>query len=149
MSAKTLWPKVRSIFGDGEKQPILTGRMLRESGQHAPPFLLLSAFAVENALKGTKVKQILRRGDVPTFSARSKDANKPENVWGHDLPALAKDVGLTTDQLDDQMLYVLTRNIEWAGRYPGTDGKGGWFIPRYGSKDLQHIVRLINRIKRL
>jgi hypothetical protein len=115
----------------------------------APAFLLLSAFAVENALKGTRVKQIRRRGAVPNVSNRGSDAADSNRVWGHDLPALAKSVGLVTDDIDDQMLKTLKANIEWAGRYPAPSGAGKWFVPTHGTDDLRRITSLIRRIRAL
>lgn len=58
--------------------------------------------------------------------------NSDRNCWKCGAPATVTGDWFT-DQLDDQMLHVLRRNIEWAGGYPGTNGTGGWFVPRYGA----------------
>lgn len=147
-AATTLWPKVLAMLSLREGD-LLFPNQLKDFAQHGPPFLLLAAFAVENALKGTKVKQILSRGGEPAFSKAKK--NDPNRVWDHELVELAKDVGLVMDQQDEAMLHVLTRNIQWAGRYPGTEASRpeAWFVPRYGSDDLARISSLVERIKRL
>ncbi len=120
-AARDRWPKARiGVRRDGK----FYAGDFRTSLQLGPPFLLLSAFAVEKALKGTRVKQIRRSGAVPKVSKpRGKTAGETV-VWGHDLLALAASVGLQTDVIDDEMLHTLKRNIEWAGRYPGPSGVG-------------------------
>lgn len=145
-AAKTLWPKARLPIRRNRK---IYPSDLRAFAQHGPAFLLLSAFAVENALKGTRVRQIRRAGGVLDVSNRGRGGANSNKVWGHDLPALAKSIGLQTDNLDDEMLNTLKRNIEWAGRYPAASGTGEWFIPRHGSDDLQRIIKLIRRIRKL
>jgi hypothetical protein len=145
-AARTLWPKARiGVQRNGKFFPTA----FRGSMQLSPVFLLLSAFAVENALKGTKVKQIRRAGGFPKVSKPRKGLSDPMVVWGHDLPALAKSVGLKTDVIDDEMLHTLKRNIEWAGRYPGPSGTGDRFVPRHGTDDFQRIRSLIRRIRKL
>lgn len=143
-AARTLWPRVRAGFPKTGRR--FSARRFKDFQQHAPAFLLLCAFAVENALKGTKVKHIRRRGGAPVFSNRQAAA--AERVWGHDLPQLARDIMLATSSEDDERLHVLQRNIEWAGRYPRPTGKGSAFVQRYGADDLRQVVRLIARIKR-
>lgn len=145
-AAKTLWPKARTPF---RRKGSLDKHSFRTFTQHAPAFLLLSAFAVENALKGTRVKQIRRARGIPTVARPKRNAGGPNYVWGHDLPALARSIGLQTDNADDELLNTLKRNIEWAGRYPGPSGVGEGFVPRHGSQDLRRITSLIRRIKRL
>jgi hypothetical protein len=144
-AARTLWPKVRAGFPKPGRR--LYPRQFRDFQQHAPAFLLLCAFAVENALKGTKVKHIRKRESWPVFSA-ARQSPASDRVWGHDLPQLARDVRLETTADDDERLHVLQRNIEWAGRYPRPEGKGSAFIQRYGADDLRQVVSLIARIKR-
>jgi len=143
-AARTIWPKVKAVF----KKP---GRKLhrhefRGFVQHGPPFLLLCAFAVENALKGTRVRQIRRGKGTPVFAP----GRTADHVWGHDLPQLARAVGLSTSPEEDELLHVLVRNIEWAGRYPRTldPKKGAAFVQRYGPDDLQRVARFIARVKR-
>jgi len=145
-AARTLWPKARVRFRRNGK---LYAADFKESQQLGPAFLLLCAFAVENALKGTRVKQIRRAGSVPKVSKPRRGTYDAMVVWGHDLPALAHTVGLVTDEVDAEMLHTLKRNIEWAGRYPGPSGVGDWFVPRHGTNDLRVISSLIRRIRKL
>src|SRR5687767_11726959 len=88
-AAETLFQKARSGFAhDG--QPLIPSAYAESLGQ-SRAFLLLAAFALENALKGTKVKQIRERGETPVVGP---GRDSPQRVWGHDLPQLASDVGL-------------------------------------------------------
>jgi hypothetical protein len=112
-----------------------------------PAFQLLAAFALENALKGTLVRQLLARGETPIFDGGGRSSAK---VWGHELRQLAESVGLTLSRSERFFLESLERSVEWSGRYPGPGKRRYKPDPApIGSDDHRLLVALIDRIRAL
>jgi hypothetical protein len=140
-AAELLWARIDVAFSGNTWDDI---RVVTNWGG---PALLLSGYAVENLLKGLRVKQIVEKGHTPLISSKAPVAVR---VWGHNLPELAMSVGLDVKSYDSELLNTLWRNILWAGRYPTAgDGPGNQFIPRIGSNDSNQVRNLVDRLKAL
>lgn len=73
---------------------------------------LLGGYALENLLKGLRVRQIREAGGT----ARRKGKLVRE-LSGHDLAALADDAGVVLASHERFLLKRLTNTIAWGGRY--------------------------------
>jgi hypothetical protein len=137
-AAELLWGRIDAAFRGS------TGEQIQVIANWGGPALLLSGYAVENLLKGLRVKQISDSGGTPLVSSKAPAVVR---VWGHNLPELAKSVGLHLGPHDAELVNTLWRNILWAGKYPTAgDGPGNRFVPRIGSNDSEMIRALIDRL---
>ena len=74
------------------------------------PATLLYGLSLENLLKGVLIK-----------IGGSRISNWKLSRWsgsGHDLVALARDAGISLDEVECDLLARLSAYVEWAGRYP-------------------------------
>jgi hypothetical protein len=143
-AAESHWPAINRMFTRTEREFSDEEFLARRSS--TPAFQLLAAFAVENALKGTLVRQLLARGEKPVFEPNPKTS---ATVWGHKLLELADRVGLTLDRFERFLLESLERSVEWAGRYPGPGPKQDEDPIGIGSDDLKLLHGIIDRIRGL
>lgn len=80
------------------------------------PYLMLTAYAVENLLKGALV--LRDKGQIradPEFVSHGK---LPKALKSHTLVQLAADLDLNLDKRAKEALLRLERSAVWAGRYP-------------------------------
>lgn len=84
-------------------------------------YLLIAGYAIENLLKGLIVKNKLMSStpSYPPPPNRRLPKNLPSDLRSHDLVKLFKQAELQfkSDEEKDY-LDMLTKHIEWAGRYP-------------------------------
>jgi hypothetical protein len=92
-------------IAQGPTQPFL---------QHAPVFLMIAGFAVENALKAV----LLKCGRSAATQTKRGQLRIAAELQTHDLHRLARDAGITLTKAEQDLLDRLRDYLVWAGRYP-------------------------------
>lgn len=94
-----------------------TQRLFSESMSYQLPALLLSGFAIENALKAIRVQQLALRGEKP-FRRTNKGRFLLPELLTHDLVTLAARCDLKLEREEQSLLRRMQETIQWGGRYP-------------------------------
>lgn len=139
-AAGLLWTRV-----DPERPSDDPGLKLLESIRYLPPYELLCAFAVENALKAALIEKIWNSGATPIVEAAGPASVR---VWGHDLQRLAARVGMPLSAAERVILYNLKQAIEWSGRYPAPRKKSFALIRRTTHEEVRQFVQKCRAIVR-
>lgn len=127
--------------------------MFREHGFTAL-YMMLGGFAMENLCKGYLVNGLKteEREEV------KKNGELPKRLNSHDLSSLVKDINLSMNAEEEELLQRLKRAVLWFGRYPVpryyrnrdraqlSDGKT-YSTSWIGSTDAHRIKQLIKRIR--
>lgn len=117
--------------------------------------MMLYAYVVENLCKGA----LIRDGLVDASGDAVIKNGLPKELHNHDLRYLVGAVGMTTSDLEQELLTRMTRASVWRGRYPapvkykvdlhvlrldnGERHSASWF----GATDLERIEALVARIR--
>lgn len=132
------------------------GTMMFREHAFTALYMMLAGFAIENLCKGFAVNKL-------TFKERDdvkKAGRLPSRLEGHNLLTLVKDIGLSIDLQEEELLQRMKRAAVWFGRYPVPkyyrnrdrmklqDGKT-YSTSWEGSTDCHRAKRLIERIRDL
>ena len=117
-----------------------------------PVYSMIVAYAIENYCKALLVFQ--HSGDLQNRVLR----RLPRYLKSHDLTGLARRIGMSLSVPDEELLSRLTRNSEWAARYPVptepsataaarkfSDGRQ-YLIAYLGPNDLNRIDEFVDRL---
>jgi hypothetical protein len=152
-SIKRYWSAASENFQDGRYNvPMAKPRLYLQM-----VYSMLVAYAIENLLKASLILQnekqyrqeILNTSKLPEKLKSSK----------HSLVKLAKDSNLHISIEETNLLYRLSRNSHWQGRYPVPinakelnsvvmDGNMAHFVAYLAPNDLMKLKVLIKRIKK-
>lgn len=121
------------------------------------PYFMLMGFAAENYLKGLLVAANPKLIRQKAFKGKS---DLVRALGGHDLLRVAGKAGIEMDADETMLLYRLTDNIEWFGRYPyalaGDDQVAFQTFPdgrsqdvRLKEADIEPVQRLLRRLQDL
>lgn len=113
-SARLLRPRARAAWRSLEKHR--QNRDAWKLDHYTGPFLMLTAYAVENFLKGALV--LRDREKIRSDLDFVQHGKLPKLLKGHELVALAAKLNLKLDQRAKEALLRLERCAVWAGRYP-------------------------------
>jgi hypothetical protein len=98
------------------------------------PYFLLIAYAIENYFKTLLIHRNREALRNRLFSAL------PNCLKKHDLIELARDVSLTLDKVEEELLSRLGRNSIWAARYPIPTGPGTFGAMKKFSNGKSHLT---------
>lgn len=156
LAAEEVEPSVRRFWRrfQATKNPARQLQMATGPSTHMAYFLLMG-FAAENYLKGLLVAKESKPIRQKAFKGRSQLARA---LGGHALVKVARKAGFEISDSDEELLFRLTTNIEWFGRYPfALTGDGQMAYPTFpdGSpKDIrlnrthiQPVKKLIHRLE--
>ena len=116
LAAKEVEPSVRRFWRrfSATKNPVRQLWLATGPNTHMTYFLLMG-FATENYLKGLLVTQSSKL--IEEKARKGKD-HLVKALGGHDLVKVAAKAGFDITDEEERLLFRLTNNIEWFGRYP-------------------------------
>ena len=122
------------------------------------PYFLLTAYALENYFKALLIHRNRKSLQNRLTSAL------PAYLKNHDLIELSRDINLTIDVTEEELLFRLTQNSIWSARYPvSTDpsayaamkrlkkfSDGNYYLTAYlGPKDMSRVRAFVDRLRRI
>lgn len=118
-SAALLEPEVRKVWKNlreyhAQKVHKTSDKVSLIPDRHIAIYLMLVAFAVENLLKAS----VVRDKKLEYEREFERSGSLPKELKSHDLTDLARRAGLRFDIAEEDLLRRLSRSAMWFGRYP-------------------------------